>query len=36
MLPLPYAARAALFLLLIGLVVMTLLGGGMQYIADMF
>jgi len=29
MLPLPYAARAALFLLLIGVVVMALLGGGM-------
>ena len=36
MLPLPSGARVALFLLLIGLAVLTLLGGGMQYIASLF
>jgi len=36
LLPLPSGARTALFLLLIGMAVLTLLGGGMQYIANMF
>jgi hypothetical protein len=36
MLPLPSGARTALFLLLIGLAVLTLLGGGMQYLASLF
>ena len=36
MLPLSYAVRVGLFLLLIGLVVMTLLGGGMHFMANMF
>lgn len=36
LLPLSYAARMFLFLLLIALTVLTLLGGGMQYIASLF
>ena len=36
MLPLSYAARSFLFLLLIGLAVMTLVGGGMQYVKALF
>jgi hypothetical protein len=36
MLPLPSGARTALFLLLIGLAVLTLIGGGMQYFASLF
>jgi hypothetical protein len=36
MLPLSYGVRMALFLLLIGLGIMTFLGGGMQYIASLF
>ena len=36
MLPLSYGVRMALFLLLIGLGVMTFLGGGMQYVASLF
>ena len=36
LLPLSHGMRAALFLLLIGLAVMTFIGGGMQYIASMF
>ena len=35
-LPLSSAARAMLFLLLIGLAVMTFIGGGMQYVARLF
>ena len=35
-LPLSYGVRMALFLLLIGLGVMTFLGGGMQYVASLF
>jgi hypothetical protein len=36
LLPLSYAARMFLFLLLIGLAVLTFIGGGMQYIASLF
>ena len=36
LLPLPSGARAALFLLLIGLGVLTLIGGGMQYLVSLF
>ena len=36
MLPLPSGARTALFLLLIGMTVLTLLGGGLQYFAALF
>lgn len=36
LLPLPSGARTALFLLLIGMAVLTLLGGGMQYIGSLF
>jgi hypothetical protein len=36
LLPLSYAARMFLFLLLIALAVFTFLAGGMQYIASMF
>jgi hypothetical protein len=35
-LPLGSGARSALFLLLIGLIVLTLLGGGMQFLASIF
>ena len=36
LLPSSYVVRTGLFLLLLGLLVMTFLGGGMQYIASMF
>ncbi len=36
LLPLSYVARMFLFLLLIGLAVLTFIGGGMQYIASLF
>jgi len=36
LLPLSYTARMFLFLLLIGLGVLTFIAGGMQYIASMF
>ncbi len=36
LLPLPSGARTALFLLLIGMAVLTALGGGMQYIGSLF
>jgi hypothetical protein len=36
LLPLGSGARTALFLLLIGLIVLTLLGGGMQYFGSLF
>jgi hypothetical protein len=36
LLPLSYAARMFLFLLLIGVAVLTFIAGGMQYIASMF
>ena len=36
MLPLSHAARSFLFLLLIGLAVMTFVGGGMQYVKSLF
>jgi len=36
LLPLSYAARMFLFLLLIALAVFTFIGGGMQYIASLF
>jgi hypothetical protein len=36
LLPLPSGVRTALFLLLIGMAVLTFLGGGMQYIASLF
>jgi len=36
LLPLSYTMRMFLFLLLIGLAVLTFIGGGMQYIASMF
>ena len=36
LLPLSYGMRSALFLLLIGLAVMTLIGGGMQWMASIF
>jgi hypothetical protein len=36
LLPLGSGARTALFLLLMGLGVMTLLGGGMQYVMNLF
>ena len=36
LLPLPSGVRAALFLLLIGLAVLTFLGGGMQYLSSLF
>lgn len=36
LLPLSYAARMFLFLLLISLGVLTFIAGGMQYIASMF
>lgn len=36
LLPLSSGLRAALFLVLIALSVMTFLGGGMQYIANLF
>ena len=35
-LPLSYAARMTIFMLLIGLIVMTMLGGGMQYLTGLF
>ena len=35
-LPLSYGVRSALFLLLIGLGVLTFLGGGMQYFINLF
>ena len=35
-LPLSSGVRAGLFLLLIGLAVMTFIGGGMQYVARLF
>jgi len=35
-LPLSYGARMTIFMLLIGLAVMTLLGGGMQYVMSLF
>jgi hypothetical protein len=35
-LPLSSGVRSALFLLLIGLGVMTFIGGGMQYVASLF
>ena len=36
LLPLSSGIRSALFLLLMGLAVMTLIGGGMQYVASLF
>jgi hypothetical protein len=36
LLPLPYGWRAALFLALIALSVLTFIGGSMQYIASIF
>jgi hypothetical protein len=36
LLPLSYTARMFLFLLIIGLGVLTFIGGGMQYLASMF
>ena len=36
LLPLPSGVRAALFLLLIGMAVLSLLGGGMQFISSLF
>ena len=36
MLPLSYGVRMGLFLLLIGLGIMTFLGGGMQYFISLF
>jgi len=36
LLPLSYGVRTALFLLLIGLVIMTLIGGGMQFLTSIF
>lgn len=36
LLPLPSGARSALVLALIALVVFTLIGGGMQYVASLF
>jgi len=36
LLPLSYAARMFLFLLLIGVAVLTFLGGGMHYITSLF
>jgi hypothetical protein len=36
LLPLSYTARMFLFLLLIGLGVLTFIAGGMQYIASLF
>jgi hypothetical protein len=35
-LPLPYAARMALFLALTALAVLTFIGGGMHYVMTMF
>ncbi len=35
-LPLSYGARMTIFMLLMGLVVMTLLGGGMHYVMSLF
>lgn len=35
-LPLPSGVRSALFLLLVGLAVMTLFGGGIEYIRGLF
>jgi hypothetical protein len=36
LLPLSSGVRSALFLLLIGLAVMTFIGGGMQYVRSLF
>ncbi len=36
LLPLPSGARTALFMLLIGLGVLTLVGGSMQYLVSLF
>jgi hypothetical protein len=36
LLPLPSGVRAALFLALIALAMMTFLGGGMQYLSSLF
>jgi hypothetical protein len=36
LLPLPGGARSALWLMLIVLCVLTLIGGGMQYVVDIF
>jgi hypothetical protein len=36
LLPLPSGVRAALFLALIALTMMTFLGGGMQYLSSLF
>jgi hypothetical protein len=36
LLPLSYGVRSALVLLLIGLGVMTFIGGGLQYVANLF
>jgi hypothetical protein len=36
LLPLPSGVRSGLFLLLVALSVMTFLGGGMQYVLDLF
>lgn len=36
MLPLSYAARSFLFLLIIGLAVMTFIAGGMDYVKSLF
>jgi hypothetical protein len=36
MLPLSHGVRSALFLLLIGLAVMTFVGGGMHYVSTLF
>jgi hypothetical protein len=36
LLPLPSGARAALFLLLIGMAVLSFIGGGLQYLSSMF